>query len=45
MRDHVELQPGQFHQYNQVLDVLGSNASGYVKVERVEGEAPFTPTG
>ena len=45
MRDEVELRPGGFHQYNQVLDVLGSTASGYVKVERVEGEAPFYAYG
>ena len=40
-----ELEPGEFHQYNQVLDVLGSNASGYVKVERVAGTAPFYAYG
>ena len=43
--DDVTLEPGGFHQYNQVLDVLGSTASGYVKVERVEGEAPFYAYG
>ena len=41
----VELRPGEFHQYNQVLDVLGSTANGYVKVERVEGTAPFYAYG
>ena len=45
MRDEVELRPGGFHQYNQVLDVLGSTANGYVKVERVEGSAPFYAYG
>ena len=34
----VELEPGGFHQYSPVL---GSVAHGYVKVERVEGTAPF----
>ena len=37
--------PGEFHQFNQVLDVLGSSANGYVKVERVEGTAPFYAYG
>ena len=41
----VKLRPGEFHQYNQVLDVLGSTANGYVKVERVEGRAPFYAYG
>ena len=41
----VKLRPGEFHQYNQVLDVLGSTANGYVKVERVEGTAPFYAYG
>ena len=45
MRDDVTLRPGEFHQYNQVLDVLGSTANGYVKVERVEGAAPFYAYG
>ena len=40
--EDVELKPGQFHQYNHVL---GSTDSGYVKVERVEGEAPFYAYG
>ena len=41
----VKLMPGEFHQYNRVLDVLGSTANGYVKVERVEGTAPFYAYG
>ena len=41
----VKLRPGEFHQFNQVLDVLGSSANGYVKVERVEGTAPFYAYG
>ena len=41
----VKLEPGGFHQYNQVLNVLGSEANGYVKVERVEGEASFYAYG
>ena len=42
---NVKLMPGEFHQFNQVLDVLGSTANGYVKVERVEGTAPFYAYG
>ena len=42
---NVKLRPGEFHQFNQVLDVLGSTANGYVKVERVEGTAPFYAYG
>ena len=38
----VELEPGGFHQYSPVL---GDVADGYVKVERVEGEAPFYAYG
>ena len=38
----VELEPGGFHQYSPVL---GSVVNGYVKVERVEGEAPFYAYG
>ena len=41
----VELEPGGFYQYNQVLNVVGGNAGGYVKVERVEGDAPFYAYG
>ena len=42
---NVKLMPGEFHQFNQVLDVLGSTANGYVKVERLEGTAPFYAYG
>ncbi len=45
MLGDVSLGPGEFHQYNKVLGVLGSTASGYVKVERVEGTAPFYAYG
>ena len=38
----VELEPGGFHQYSPVL---GDVANGYVKVERVEGTAPFYAYG
>ena len=41
----VELQPGGFHQYSGLLGRLGTPAQGYVKVERVEGEAPFYAYG
>ena len=41
----VTLRPGEFHQYTEVLKVLGSTANGYVKVERVEGTAPFYAYG
>ena len=37
-----ELGPGEFHQYS---GVLGTVENGYVKVERVEGEAPFYAYG
>ncbi|MCY3776051.1 MAG: fibronectin type III domain-containing protein, partial [Candidatus Aminicenantes bacterium] len=40
--EDVELEPGGFHQFSPVL---GSVAHGYVKVERVEGEAPFYAYG
>ena len=43
--DNVQLQPGQFHQYDEVLNVLDSDVSGYVKVERMEGTAPFYTYG
>ncbi len=42
MLDDVELEPGGFHQYS---GLLGSVENGYVKVERVEGEAPFYAYG
>ena len=41
----VRLGPGEFHQYNKALGVLGSTANGYVKVERVEGVAPYYAYG
>ena len=43
--DDRTLKPGGFYQYNEVLKQLGSPAQGYVKVERVEGEAPFYAYG
>ncbi len=46
--EEVELEPGGFHQYSPVLGVLESadgDRQGYVKVERVEGEAPFYAYG
>ena len=42
------LQPGGFYQYSgllEVLDSVGGNRHGYVKVERVEGTAPFYAYG
>ena len=41
----VTLGPGGFHQYSRLLGVLGSPAQGYVKVEKVEGSAPFYAYG
>ena len=38
----VELKPGGFHQYS---GLLGTQAQGYVKVEKVSGEAPFYAYG
>ena len=46
--DDVTLEPGGFHQYSGLLGVLesvGGNRQGYVKVERVEGRAPFYAYG
>ena len=43
--EDVTLGPGGFHQYSGLLGRLGSPAQGYVKVERVEGEAPFYAYG
>ena len=40
----VELEPGEFHQYNRILTEMGFE-NGYVKVERVEGTAPFYAYG
>ena len=41
----VDLQPGGFHQYSGLLGRLGSPAQGYVKVEKVSGDAPFYAYG
>ncbi len=41
----VKLQPGGFHQYSGLLGRLGSPAQGYVKVEKIDGEAPFYAYG
>ena len=41
LRD-VTLGPGEFHQYSPVL---GTVTNGYVRVERVDGEAPFYAYG
>ena len=43
--EDVTLEPGGFHQYSGLLGVLGVPAQGYVKVERVEGRAPFYAYG
>ena len=46
--ENVTLGPGGFHQYSGLLGVLESvdgNRHGYVKVERVEGRAPFYAYG
>ena len=46
--EDITLEPGGFHQYSPVLGVLDStdgDRQGYVKVERVEGEAPFYAYG
>ena len=40
--DDVRLEPGGFHQFS---GLLGRVENGYVKVERVEGEAPFYAYG
>ena len=39
---NVTLGPGEFHQYSPVL---GTVANGYVRVERVDGTAPFYAYG
>ena len=39
------LKPGGFHQYSGLLGMLGSPAQGYVKVDKVAGEAPFYACG
>lgn len=38
----VRLEPGGFHQFSEVLD---NESHGYVKVERIEGTAPFYAYG
>ena len=45
MLDDRTLKPGAFYQYNQVLKELGSPAQGYVKVEKIHGDAPFYAFG
>ena len=40
--EDIELKPGGFHQYS---GLLGGVENGYVKVERVGGEAPFYAYG
>ena len=40
----LSLPPGGFHQYNGILALAGFD-NGYVKVERVEGEAPYYAYG
>ena len=45
MLDDRKLKPGEFYQYNEVLKVLGSAAQGYVKVEKINGDAPFYAYG
>ena len=46
--EDIELEPGGFHQYSGLLGVLesvGGDRQGYVRVERVEGTAPFYAYG
>ena len=46
--EDVRLEPGGFHQYSGLLgrlESVGGNRQGYVKVERVEGTAPFYAYG
>ena len=46
--EDIELKPGGFHQYSGLLGRLESvegNRQGYVRVERVEGRAPFYAYG
>ncbi len=48
MLEEVTLGPGGFHQFNGVLGQAGKadpESGGYVKVERVSGEAPFYAYG
>ena len=42
--DLLTLKPGGFHQYNRILTEAGFD-NGYVKLERVEGEAPYYAYG
>ena len=42
--DLLTLKPGGFHQYNRILTEAGFD-NGYVKVERVEGAAPYYAYG
>ena len=39
--EEVTLNPGGFHQYSGLLGRLGAPAHGYVKVEKIDGDAPF----
>ena len=46
--EEITLDPGEFHQYSGLLGRLESvegNRQGYVRVERVEGRAPFYAYG
>ena len=43
--DDKTLKPGAFYQYNEVLKELGIPGQGYVKVEKVDGDAPFYAYG
>ncbi|MDE2962348.1 MAG: hypothetical protein OXU26_00395, partial [Acidobacteriota bacterium] len=48
MLDDMTLGPGEFHQFNAVLQMAGKAdplSGGYVRVERVEGTAPFYAYG
>ena len=48
MLEDQTLGPGEFHQFDAVLDLAGKadpEFGGYVKVERVEGAAPFYAYG
>ena len=42
--DNRRLPPGGFYQYNGILNLAGFD-NGYVKVEKVEGDAPFYAYG
>ena len=43
--EEVTLKPGAFHQYSELLGGLGIPAQGYVKVEKIDGDAPFYAYG